>query len=390
MPRELPLFYPPQSNRWITRILQHFAEPLTRVFYRFDIRVSQVDVAKLKALKDNRLVYICNHPTMEDGAAIFGLSAQLGQQFNYIVSWGSFEGLQGKVLQALGCYSLRRGSSDRASIAQTLRLLQQPRCRLTIFPEGGCTYQNNAVMPFLPGAIQMPLKAMDLLTKQGPEKCPNLYLVPVSLKYCYMQPIDHLLEQGLQALETRLDLPHSIGSVYERLVAIATRIIEHLESEFNLSTESQLTLHQRTDRLRQQVRTRCKHLLNLELSDNRSFREHVYRIQAVLETKFPKTEDDNALYLQTIRLLNFDTIYSGYITQNSSLASYLDTLTRLECETFKTEYLKPKAVRRATFKIGEPINLNAYISAYRTNKTGTVEKLTQQIQTVVQDNLLTP
>lgn len=392
MTRELLPFYPPQSNRWITWLIQYFANPLTRVLYKFDIQVSPTDIVKLKALEENRLVYVCNHPSMEDGPAMFCLSAQLGQQFNYIVTWNFFRGLQGKLLQALGCYSIRRGLGDRASITQTLNLLKSPRCRLAIFPEGGCTYQNDKIIPFLSGAVQMPLKAMDQLTKQADtkENHLNLYLIPVSLKYSYVQSLKLIIEQILQDLEAELNLQFSTNEFYDRLIAIETHILEQLEREFSVASDKQLTLNQRIARLRQHAMAQCKQRLKLDLPDNRSLRERVYKIQAVLQAKLPQTQDDKALYWQTVRLLNFDSIYDDYIDKHSSLERYLDTLMRLESETYKAEYLKPKAFRRAKIKIGNPINLKTYVDAYRADKTGTVEKLTQQLQTTVQNNLLTP
>ena len=321
---------------------------------------------------------------------MFCLSAQLGQQFNYIVTWNLFRGLQGKLLQALGCYSIRRGLGDRASITHTLNLLKSPRCRLAIFPEGGCTYQNDKIMPFLPGAIQMPLKAMDQLTKQvdTKENHLNLYLVPVSLRYSYVKPLKPMIERSLQALEAELNLQFSTHEFYDRLTAIETRILEQIESELSFASENQLTLNQRIARLRQYAMAQCKQRLNLDLPDNRSLRERVYKIQAVLQAKLPQTQYDKALYWQTVRLLNFDSIYDDYIDKNSSLERFLDTLMRLESETYKAEYLKPKAFRRAKIKIGNPINLKTYVDAYRADKTGTVEKLTQHLQTTVQNNLL--
>ncbi|MEM9163692.1 MAG: 1-acyl-sn-glycerol-3-phosphate acyltransferase, partial [Cyanobacteria bacterium P01_F01_bin.4] len=137
MAKDLSPFYPPQQKPFLIRLIQSVCSPLTQLLYKIEVVVSDEAVARLKTLENHRLVYICNHPTMEDGVAVFGLSARVGQLFHYIVARESFKGLLGKFLQGIGCYSIRRGLGDRASIGQTLSLIKMPGCRLVIFPEGG-------------------------------------------------------------------------------------------------------------------------------------------------------------------------------------------------------------------------------------------------------------
>ncbi|NJN24473.1 MAG: hypothetical protein HC810_08915 [Acaryochloridaceae cyanobacterium RL_2_7] len=68
----------------------------------------------------------------------------------------SFVGILGAIFSGgLGVYSVRRGQSDRPSMKETLSLLCQRDAHLVIFAEGGCSFQNDTVMPFRPGAIQL-------------------------------------------------------------------------------------------------------------------------------------------------------------------------------------------------------------------------------------------
>ena len=145
---------------------------------------------------------------MEDGISLFALSARLGQLFHYVVAYESFKGLLGWFIQRLGCYSIRRGLGDRASISQTISLLKTPQCRLVIFPEGGCSYQNDTIMPFRSGAIQLPMSVLAQLAKKAdsPEQIPDLYLVPLTLKYRYLQPMRRVIKTTLDRLETQLQI----------------------------------------------------------------------------------------------------------------------------------------------------------------------------------------
>ena len=173
-------FYPPKQKPLMTRLVQSISYPLARVLYQFRLSVSEADIGKVRQIDDSRLVFVCNHPTLEDGISLFVLSARLGQLFHYVVARESFKGLMGWFIQRLGCYSIRRGVGDRTSISQTLSLLKEPRCRLVIFPEGGCSYQNDTIMPFRPGAIQLPMSVLAQLAKKTPDAVPDLYVVPLA------------------------------------------------------------------------------------------------------------------------------------------------------------------------------------------------------------------
>ena len=277
----------------------------------------------------------------------------------------------------MGCYSIRRGLGDRASIAQTLSLLKESQAQVVIFPEGGCSYQNDTVMPFRSGAIQMPLQVVAQLTKKDPDV--DLYVVPISLKYRYTQPMTFVIEETLQGLEQELGMvPENSEDFYQRLLAIAALVITRIETEFGLTSDPTQDWNQRIERLRYHGITQCEQQLALQ-SNGAPIRERVYRIQALLEAEEPQTvAEDDALYWMTVRLLNFDAIYDGYVAANPTPERFL---------VYQIEHIKPKAHRQAIFRVGEPINLKHYVSDFRGDKAGTVTQLTAQLRTEVQKNL---
>ncbi len=386
MALETALFFPPKPQPLMIRLVQSVSYLVLQRLYRCGLVVSDDDVAKLRAIDQARVVYVCNHPTMEDGMVLFGLAARVGQLWHYIVAWESFKGLQGKFLQWMGCYSIRRGLGDRASIAQTLSLLKAPRAQVVIFPEGGCSYQNDTVMPFRSGAIQMPLQVMAQLAKRNPDT--DLYIVPISLKYRYTQPMTAIIEKTLQGLEQELGLlAVEPQDFYQRLLAIAALIITRIEAEFGLPHPINQDWNERISRLRHHVISQCEQQLSLH-PNGAPIRERVYRIQALLESEEPKTvTEDDALYWTTVRLLNFDAIYDGYVAADPTPERFLDTLMRLEREVYQIEHIQPKAHRQAIFSVGEPINLKHYVKAFKQNKTGTVTQLIEQLRSAIQGNL---
>jgi 1-acyl-sn-glycerol-3-phosphate acyltransferase len=323
---------------------------------------------------------------------LFLLSTRLGQLFHYIVAYEAFKGLQGKFLQRIGAYSIRRGLGDRSSIVQTLKLLQEPASRLVIFPEGGCSYQNDTVMPFRSGAVELALKAMNRLV-QHHKTVPNFYLVPVSLKYRYTSSMNSVIERTLSRLEEALNLNPVVPDFYQRLRVIAEQVLLNLEREYGI--ENNLTTkkdwNQRIEQLKNLVLAKCEQKLNLTPATQLPMRERVYKIQSILESRSEQLSEDeetyDALYQTTVRLLNFNAIYDGYVASAPTPERFLDTLIRFEREVFKINHPRPKGHRKAYLSIGEPIDLKDYFDRYKQNREATIEKLTEQLQQTVQTNL---
>ena len=385
-----PQFYPPKLNSVFTRLVQSISSLIGYYAYQVELVVKAEDLIKIKAIEDQRIVYLPNHPTLDDGIVLFMLSARLGQLFYYIVAKEVFRGWAGKFLQSVGAYSIKRGLGDRPSISQTLELIQQPKSRLVIFPEGGCSYKNDTVMPFRPGAIQLPFSAMNQLVKKEGD-IPDLYLVPVSLKYRYTKPMNRVIEQSLSQLEEALSIQKSTSEFYPRLRAIGEKILISIEKEYGVEVTTE-DWNSRIERLKDRILHDCEQKLQLLPKDHIPARERVYKIQSIIDSqdeKLTKEQEQTykALYRSAFRLLNFDAIYDGYVREKPTPERFLDTLTSLEREVFHIEHPSIKGRRKAFVSLGEPINLKDYFSAYQEDKTATVESLAAQIQQTVQQNV---
>lgn len=402
-------FYPPTLNPVFTRICQSFSGIAARWFYRFKLEVDEAEVDRLKALAGERVVYLVNHPTHADGVVMFVFSTRLGQLFHYIAAYESFKGWRGKFFQQVGAYSIRRGVGDRASLAQTLKLLQEPAAQLVIFPEGGCSYKNDTVMPFRTGAVDLSLRAMSRIVQQT-DTIPNFYLVPVSLKYHYVRPMDRAIERSLRQLEQALHLPATHADAYTRLRAIGKAILQRMEQEFGLGeTPDHPDWNLRIAQVKHQMVRTCEHALAIPPAPQLPMREQVYRIQSTLENRYEKSLKDSELddsletidessddsfkhtYTQlydiTARILNLDAIYDGYVQAHPTPERFLDTLITAEREVFRIDQPQPKGLRITRLKIGTLINLRDYFAAYQQNREETVDVLNQQLQQTVQANL---
>ncbi len=384
-------FYPPQRQDLLIRLIQSISYPTAYCFFHLELEIEQDSLDKLRALRNERLVLLPNHSTFDDAISMFLLLAKWGDLSYYLVARDAFTGFLSKFLPWMGSYSIQRGVGDRASIAQTLTLLQEPETHLTIFPEGGCSFQNDTVMPFRTGAIQLPLQAMGRIAKSEQE-VPNLYLVPVSMKYHYQEDMTGEIENSLKRLEDYLNIESSTPNFYQRLQKLGEQIVIRLEKEYGLEVSESRDWNQRLQKLKAYVLEVSESKLDIPSNPQIPDRERVYKIQSVLEDRAQNwTEAQQDTYKEIkrsiFRLLNFDAIYYGYVADSPTSERYLDTLTRLEREIFEIDQPKRKAYRKVYIRIGDPINLKDHYEDYRQHKGEVVEQLTQNVQNQVQENL---
>lgn len=391
-----PKFVPPEQKPLLTRLLQSIAYIVVYLLYKIRLVVDEGDVAKARAIADWRAVYLPNHSNLDDGLVMFLLSARLGQLFNYVVAYEAFRGLIGRLMQNIGAYSIRRGIGDRYSIVQTLKILQQPQCKLVIFPEGGCSYQNDTVIPFRSGAVELSFKAMEKIVRQEGE-VPHFYLLPTSIKYCYSNGGDEAISRALRRLEIALAVEPIEKDLYSRLRTVAERVLTNLETEYRVAsgtingTNDCADWNRRIETLRKRMLNYCEEKLEMPQTDRFADRERVYKIQSVLSSLTDSTDktyiDYEHIYLTTVRLLNFDAIYDGYIAEKPTPERFFATIDRLEKEVFKCDRPKFKGWRRAVVKIGEPIDLKDYWQEYQSDRQSVIDRLTRTLQQIVQAHL---
>ena len=383
-------FYPPKINPFLVWMLQQASPWIARWIDRLELVVSAETEVPIATLQQQPCLLLCNHSTFQDEVVLFLLSARVGQPFYYLAAHERFQGIRGWFYQRIGAYSVRRGLADRDSVRQTLSLVTRPGCKLVVFPEGGCSFQNDTVMPFRSGAVQIALQALARLDKSD-TPVPDLYAVPISLKYRYTGKMSVVIQKTLNRLEKAIALSPE-GDVYKRLRTVAEHVLMRCEQEYGLTSPLDLDWNQRITRLKAQVLQQCETQLDLAFVKGEPDRERVYRIRHALETRpstlLPDGSDGWDIMLQaTARVLNFDAIYDGYVSEKPTPERFLDTLIRLEREVFKIDQPYPKGYRQAYLRIGKPINLKNYVADYRHDRSATVNQVVQQLHNRVQQNL---
>ncbi len=388
-------FYPPLMNHLLVRFCQWIMPLYACLYNRITLQIEPSSLKQLRALRGDRVLLLPNHPTYyDDWITIFLLSAKLHKALYFLAAHERFRGFEGKLIQRLGAYSIRRGLGDRPSVTMTRNLLTQPECHLVIFPEGGCSYQNDTVMPFRIGAIQIAFQALSKLDRQN-MAIPDLYALPISIKYRYTQNMEPIIDQTLKGLEKELKLkPAPTMTLYQRLRLIAEHLMDSFEQTYQLPPlePQSLSLNDRIQRLRTHWVNSCETRLGITSKLGQPVRERVYKIQAVLEERAEvlALEDFwtyDSMHQIATNLLNFDAIYDGYVAASPTPERFLDTLIRLERYVFHIDYPPPKAHRQVMVHVGEPVNLRHHYEAYLGDRSKTVQRVTQQLQDTVQANL---
>jgi 1-acyl-sn-glycerol-3-phosphate acyltransferase len=408
-------FYPQRLTPWLVRLVQFLSPTIAHWFYKVDLVIAPECQGRLQELQEKRLLLLCNHPTFDDPIVVFLLSARLGVPFYYLADAMQLRGKLGPLLQRLGTYSIRRGRADRESVRHTLALLGQPDCKLVIFPEGGCSFQNDTVMPFREGALQMALQSLAQLHKEQPQDSSgllDLYGVPLSIKYRYRRDVRPIIASLLQRLEQELALaPTVIPTVtptvaptedtYQRLRMVGVKVLERCEQDYQFASPETEDLNQRVMALKHQILAALEQCFEIKATAGWADRERVYRIQHLVDeleqemaTQPGPWQDGSGQtwtydrVMQALRrVLNFDAIYDGYVAEQPSPERYLDTLIRLEREVFGIEQPIPKGWRQAFLYVGKPINLRQFVPDFRSDRTTVVQALNQQFQDQVQENL---
>ena len=219
--------------------------------------------------------------------------------------------------------------------------------------------------------------------------------MPLSIKYCYKNATDTQINRALQELEAALNLQSGKDDFYMRLRNIGDRVLTNLEIEYRVSPIEPDDWNRRIEHLRKRMLDYCEEKLDLIPATTLPVRERVYKIQSILWFRDRQERQPGIDYEHidrtTVRLLNFDAIYDGYVAANPTKERFFATIDRLEREVFNLDRPKFKGWRRAIVKIGTPIDLKEYFLDTLGEKTvdrqQIIARLTDTAQQIVQANL---
>ena len=395
-------FKPPKLNTTAVQVAQSLMPLVNRLFLKgLTLDIDAESIARLKTVDGHPTVLSPNHAARADPAVIFFLSKRLSQQYYYMTARetfdkGKFGGFRSFLLQRFGAYSIVRGTADRNAFRATRELLSEGTYPLVIFAEGEISRQNDTVMRFERGIVQLCFWALDDMAKAEIDK--PLYMVPIGIKYHYPQDMWDDIDAALTELERSILPPAERTPIerYERLRRIGVAIFKTLAAEYQYKVDETVPLDTHIQKMKEQilshaeqimgihseadVLTRVRTLKNLVdaevYKDIEQMTEYERKIHEELLQKFQR------FYPDLDRLINFIAISDGYVAEERSPERFLEVIVRLEREVFGMS--KMRGPRVASVRVGEPKNLRDYYDTYKAQKRETVEQITLELETVVQ------
>ena len=393
-------FKPPKPNALFIRVAQR----LVPLVLRGPLKISRFvidpeSLERIKAIARYPTVLVPNHADYADASIMFALSKRLRDQFYYMCARETFTGgIRSYFMQRFGVYSVVRGRIDREAFRTTRSLLTDGKHPLVMFAEGEISRQNDTVLPFESGVVQLCFWALDDMAKAGAVK--PLYVVPIGIKYIYDAEMWDEIEEALARLEREI-LPQGSSTgedLYGRLRRIGAAAVSTLEREYRLKVDENRSLNERIEQLREHILSQIEEFMGITPQTAVLPRTRVRALKNLVDAEiYRETEDISAyerqlheqrlekfqeFYPDLNRLINFIAIYDGYVGETQSPERFLEVITRLEREVFGDS--KPRGPRIAYMRFGEPKNLLDRYETYKGDKKQTVQAITLELETEVQ------
>lgn len=366
-----------------------------------EVNLDPASEARLVGLRGESVLICPNHPSNTEPAVLFELARRARLDWHYVCTREAFEyswGIWGWLLQRWGAYSIERAALDRPSFQMTRSILARPGGQIVIFPEGEVNSQNDTLLPFQDGVLQLGFWGQEDLRKTHANG--RVLVVPVALRYRYLQDMTKEIEHSLEAMERLCGLPKVEDNPYGRMRRLGTHIVSTCERHYGIAQIEGTPLNDRIEALKRVLLERAAagagvRLNSAEMPEQmRALINHVHRVTA--EESAPKTgydmrlwDESRVLVRQTLfqlkRLSNWIAVHDNYVAAEPTQERAIHTLRRMETEVFGRPTLSgPMA---CDVSVGEPVDLSQQLEPYAANRKQTVAAVTNEVEAAVQRQL---
>lgn len=222
----MPQFHPAKTRKWVT--LPYFLYNALELALHCRVDLDEASKRMLRSLpRGSGVILVSNHTDEMDIRVLIEAARQCGKKFRFMVNQEAFEemkGFAGFWLERIGCFSVERGAGDAESREFALEVIRRAREALVMFPEGEIFYLNDEVQPFKTGAVQLGFEALQAMRRENPRA--SVYVVPVSLKYGFAEPVMKALKNRMRKLEASLQIRPGTVRVPARLNAMIAEVVE--------------------------------------------------------------------------------------------------------------------------------------------------------------------
>lgn len=364
------------------------------------LHLGEEDLSRLLSVPANSgLILAFNHADETDPLICLELSRLTGRSFISMCNREAFDemaGAAGWFLQRLGYFSVERGAHDAPAKNYAVEIVKDGKDALIIFPEGEIFYLNERVQKFHSGAIEIGMQAL-IAARSGNPEWQN-YILPVAIKYHYLEDLTQKLRRRIERMETRLALPrlHADVPLDERLYKIQTVLLQKARKKYKLTATGENEAETEdaslaNTALRQAIVETEKALIkevlekDATLSDASKIKldiiDESWKLAAqAREEKHVSKEEIEALR-EVAELESWRPRYFHGQTSQDRLA---EALLKMERELYKIKRPAQLAKRDVYLRVGEPLLLSEHLDAYTKDAHSTRNTLTEALHGQIQ------
>ncbi|MBX7058050.1 MAG: 1-acyl-sn-glycerol-3-phosphate acyltransferase [Leptospirales bacterium] len=343
------------------------------------IDISREDRRLLRTLRHGRLLYMSNHPSTVEPPVAYAVANAMGSRFHYMASrvvFNWYGGILGEIIRRLGAFSVLAGAGDRESIRTARRILAAPDGKLVIYPEGMMSGENDNLLTFMPGAMQLAFWGLEDARKTSPAA--DIPVLCAFVKYLMSaSPRQQLqeIEESLRRLEFRLGIDPGGKGLLRRFLTIGRVLLEQSEREYHIPMASETDYEYRVGRARHAALNAAAETLGIELDvreDALGKMRALFAAVESMEAGFPgalKHRPDSARLEEARRHMEraytFLVVRREYLLSRPTAERCYEWLTRFETVVHGESKPRP---RRARLLLARPFYIGDYYEAYKENR----------------------
>jgi 1-acyl-sn-glycerol-3-phosphate acyltransferase len=380
---------------WVIRVVRTYLRLV--LFWRNRLHLEQRDLEVLRGLPPGSGVILApNHADETDFKVCLVLSRRCQRRFLFMMNREAFDegfGTAGWWLQRLGAFSVERGGQNEGAKRYAIDLVIRGQDVLVIFPEGEIFYLNDLVQPFKSGAVDIGMQAV--VESQRTRADWTAHLIPLAIKYRYRKPIRHILERRIRRMERYLLLRKSGLSFQKRMERILAALLHRQELGYDLKPASDrlIDLGERVKEVREAILSRIEgKYAGPAVSPQSQPMDRAWRLSSHLKSlvtqmgrlgrTIPEQTRSDLAALK--RIVQMGTWQPQYVELDPSQERLAETVLKLEREVYQTQRPRQLANRGVFLRIGEPIDLRCFVSAYLKDARSVRHRVAQELRDRIQ------
>jgi hypothetical protein len=401
-------FIPPEFNlavAWISDALNPVTLKAAQNIHEVIIQPEERE--RILKLRDERLLFIANHPSQAEPMLAYYIANVMGTRFNYLATRRAFDfvnGLVGKWFQGTGTFSVMPGVADKESMKMTRFILSQPSGKLVIFPEGEpmCS-ENDNLMPFQPGIIKLGFSALSDARDKDPNA--DITILPSFIKYVIRTPKEEViknLEGHIGKIERKLGVQAGGRNLLRRFLMVGRVLQERAEKEYGIEVTTD-DYNYRVGKLRHTILDRMAEKMKLKHYDYNSDAIHKLRVITttleLIEVGYPSSElpklsskEMEEIHRECIKAYDFIVVKRDYLISNPTPERFYEWLQRFESLVLGA---RPRMMggevhhepRNAYVFFGKTYKFGDYYADYKKNKSECVTRLLGELRAEMQKML---